>query len=163
MSITKKQLEQISEIADPLIKQRYLKYFQLPLDLQQIMFAVETADKIREIGTKNNLNSSRLGCVAHTIGLILLGETKIADFAKTLQEKCRLAEEQARQLARDINQEIFLPVKESLKKVHQIAEWPLENEKPSTVPPPASPSPASPPLASGPKINGNIVNLKQGQ
>ncbi len=136
-------IKKLAGIAEPLIRQRYLKYFQLPQDLRQIMFAVETADKIRVISQKNNLNKDQLWWASHTVGMILLGETNIVDFVKTLQEKCGLAEEPARQLARDINQDIFLPVKESLKKIHQVSEWPRESE------------------TNEPRLEGNIVDLKR--
>jgi hypothetical protein len=83
--------------------------------------------------------------------MILLGEINIVDFVKTLQEKCGLEREAARQLARDINKEIFLPVKESLKKIHQVPEWPREDEAKEKT---------TPPGVNGPRLNGNIVDLK---
>jgi hypothetical protein len=110
--------------------------------------------------------------------MILLGEINIVDFVKTLQEKCNLTEESARQLARDINQAIFLPVKESLKKVHQVSEWPREDE--TTQGQTISPNPSTinqkdnervvnlserekkivPPETAEPRIEGNVVDLK---
>lgn len=137
------QIKKLEGILDPLIKQRYLKYFQLPQDIRQIMFAVETADKIRAIGQKNNLNKDQLWWASYIVGMILLGETNIVDFVKTLQKKCNLAEEPARQLARDINQVILLPAKESLKQIHQVSEWPREKSE-----------------GSEPRLNGNVVDLK---
>ena len=146
------QIKKIQGILDPLIKQRYLKYFQLPQDIRQIMFTVETADKIRAIGQKNNLNKDQLWWASYTVGMILLGETNIVDFVKTLQEKCSLTEEPARQLARDINQAILLPVKESLKKIHQVSEWPREKTETAESPTPSQ--------SNEPRLNGNVVDLK---
>jgi len=144
---TPSQMKKTQEITDPLIKQRYLKYFQLPEDLRQIMFTTETADKVYYVAQKNNLNENQLWWASHTAGMIILGETNIVNFVKTLQEKCKLTEEPARQLARDINQAIFLPVKENLKKIHKISQWPREDEtKEQQV---------------SPKIEGNVVNLKE--
>ena len=143
---TPSQMKKAREITDPLIKQRYLKYLQLPQDLRQIMFTEETADKIYEVGENNNLNENQLWWASHTAGMIILGETNIVDFVKTLQEKCKLTEELARQLARDINHAIFLPNKESLKKIHKVPQWPREDEtkEPQT----------------SPQIEGNVVDLK---
>jgi len=140
------QTKKLEGILDPLIKQRYLKYFQLPQDIRQTMFAVETADKIRAIGQKNNLNKDQLWWASYIVGMILLGETNIVDFVKALQEKCHLDEEPARQLARDINQAIFLSAKESLKRIHRVSEWPREKSE-----------------ASEPRLNGNVVDLKGGE
>ncbi|MFH1461029.1 MAG: hypothetical protein ABIF84_01225 [Patescibacteria group bacterium] len=146
------QIKKLRGIIDPLIKQRYLKYFQLPQDIRQIMFAVETADKIWGISQKNKLNDDQVWWASHTTGMILLGEINIVDFVKTLMEKCQLNEQTSRQLARDINQVIFLPVKESLKTIHQVPEWPREQETNQTT---------VAPTETGPRLEGNVVNLKE--
>ena len=143
---TLNQIKSIQKINDPLIRQRYIKYFQLPQDIREIFFAAETADKVYDVAQKNNLNENQLWWASHTAGMIILGETNIVNFVKTLQEKCKLTEEPARQLARDINQAIFLPVKENLKKIHKVPQWPREDE---TKEPSVSP-----------KIEGNVVDLK---
>ena len=113
------------------------------------MFAVKTVQDLEKISLKNKLNDQQLWWTSYVIGLILLAETNIVDFVKTLQEKLELKEEPTRQLARDINQEIFLPVKESLKKIHKVPEWPREKE---TTP--------DQPVNNEPQLNGNIVDLK---
>jgi len=126
-----------------------MTYLKLPLDLKEVMFAVKTVQDLEKISLKNKLNDQQLWWTSYVIGLILLAETNIVDFVKTLQEKLELKEEPTRQLARDINQEIFLPVKESLKKIHQVPEWPREKE---TTP--------DQPVNNEPQLNGNIVDLK---
>ncbi|MBU2068286.1 hypothetical protein KKE13_01765 [Patescibacteria group bacterium] len=145
---TPNQIKSVQGISDPLIRQRYLKYFQLPQNIRQIFFTVETADKVYDLAKKNRLTDDQLWYASHTTGMILLGEVNIVDFVKTLQEKCKLGEEPARQLARDINQAIFLPVKESLKQIHKVPEWPREREP-------------EPQQTKGPQINGNVVDLKR--
>jgi len=144
-------IKKLEGITSPLIKQRYLKYFNLPQDLRQMIFAEETADKIRKAAEKNKLNKDQLWWTSHTVGMILLGEINIVDFVKTLQEKCGMDEEPARELARDINQAIFLPVKENLKKIHKVPEWPREKETTEE---------AVSPETAGPRLNGNVVDLK---
>jgi hypothetical protein len=151
--LTPSQINKLKKIKDPIVRKRYAIYFQLPQELRQLFFADATANQMREIAEKNNLDKKQLWWASYTVGMVLLGEIHITNFVKALQEKCNLTEEKARQLAREINQVIFLPVKESLKKVHQVSEWPRENE---TV---ARPTP-SPPPSTEPRLNGNIVNLK---
>ena len=56
MAVDPNIVKKLKSITNPLIRKRYLKYFQLPQDLRQIMFALETADKINKISQKNNLN-----------------------------------------------------------------------------------------------------------
>ena len=126
--LTPKQIKEIQKIKNPLARQRHLKYSQLPADLQELIFAVKTSDKINLIAEKNKLTVNQTWQVSHITGMILLGETNIVDFVKSLKERCDLSVEQARQLARDINSAIFLPVKESLKEIHHVSEWPREEE-----------------------------------
>ncbi len=130
------------------IQKKYELFSKLPQDLREIMFSVETADKIGEVAKKNNLESDQIWWLSHTVGMILLGETKITNFVETLQRRCKLEETKARQLARDINEAIFLPVKESLKKIHQIPEWPRENKEETNH------------QINEPRLEGNVVNLK---
>jgi len=140
--------KQVQNIADPIIRQKYLKYFQLPKNLRQIIFAVETADKMGGIAKKNTLNNDQTQQISYITGMVLLGETNITDFLKSIEKGCKLEREQARQLARDINSLIFLPIKDDLKKIHKISKWPRENEnvnKNSNVP----------------QLNGNVVDLKE--
>lgn len=145
------QIKKLQEITNPLIRKKYLKYLQLPHKLQQAVFSMETAAQIRKVSEKNNLNEEQLWNFSYTVGMILLGEINITEFVKTLQEKCKLEEEPARQVARDINQVVFLPLKEELKKIHNISQWPRENK-----------SPVAPPVVE-PKLDGNIVDLKGGE
>lgn len=144
--LTSRQIKNLQEINNPLIKQRYIKYFQLPQDLRKTIFSGETADKIMEIAKKNNLNDSQIWWASYITGMILLGETNIVDFLKSIEKECNLERELARRLARDINSIVFLPHKEDLKRIHKIQEWPRENKEPSA-----------------PQLNGNVVNLKEKQ
>lgn len=140
-------------------QKRYLIFLRLPQDLQKALFDMKTINVIETVSQENNLSNDQRHWASHTVGVILLGEVNIVGFVKTLQEKCQLDETLARQLARDINQTIFLSVKESLKKIHQVSEWPREDEpKRPTVPEPAIPTIPKP---NEPRIEGNIVDLKQ--
>jgi len=142
------QVESLKNISDPLMKKRYLKFFQLPQKLQQAIPSIETNNQIRGVAEKNNLNREQLWNFSYIVGMVLLGETNITEFVKEIQEKCKMEEEPARQVARDINQLIFLPLKEELKRIHNISQWPREKDEPATRP------------VVEPKLDGNIVDLK---
>ncbi len=144
--------EAAQNITDPVIRQRYQKYLKLPKVVQDQLFSVQTANKILEAGKKNNLDSNQISKSAYLVGLILLGELNIVDFVKELSQRCQLEGQAAKQLARDINQAVFLPVKEELKEIHQIDQWPREQDayRPSH----SSQSPAS-------SSAQHVVNLKE--
>ena len=145
---TPKQIKQLKKIDNLSIRKKYLKYFQLPNNLREIVFSAETADKIIKIAKKNNLNNDQIWQTSYITGMILLGEINIINFLESIEKECKLEKEAARQLARDINSAIFLPVKDDLKKIHNISEWPRENENTNQ-------------RIETPKLNGNIVNLKE--
>lgn len=139
------QIRKLQDIIDPRIKQRYTKYYNLPESVRQALLNVETANKIKEIADKNNLNDAQLWSISYITGVIMLGEANIVNFLKAIEVECEIDRESARKVARDINSAIFLPIKEDLKKIHKIEEWPREKEGASN----------------GPNLNGNIINLKQ--
>lgn len=146
--LTKLQTEMLKNISDSSVKRKYLKFFQLSQELQEIIPSIETADKIRAVAKKNGLDKSQLWSFSYIVGMVLLGETSITEFVKEIQKKCELDEKSARQVARDINQLVFLPVKEELKEIHNIAQWPREKESTASITLPE------------PKIEGNVVDLK---
>ena len=174
--------DKIEESLNEEITELEVKFQTLSDELKTHFASIQTAENIRTIGKKHQLSEKSVWWLSHTVGMVLLGETNIVDFVKTLQEKCGLAEEPARQIARDINQAILLPVKESLKKIHQVPEWPREEqvvERSMPLSLPKTPTPKEPTLPSArkdiyqepieeatqpnqiePKINGNVVDLK---
>ncbi len=161
---TLNQLKKLRGITDPLARRRYLKYFQLPQDVRQLVFAVETANKMNAAAKKNKLTDKQIWSASYVAGMVLLGETNIVDFVKSLMKECNLNEQSARQLARDINSSIFLPVKESLKKIHKVPEWPREEEPSRPISQPDVPQKDHEIVTLKEKkseIPSNIVNLKE--
>lgn len=145
------QTEALKNISDIATRKKYLKFFQLPQKLREAISSVETATQIRTVAQKNNLNSAQLWSFSYIVGMVLLGETNITEFVKEIHDKCELDEASSRQAARDINQTVFLPVKEELKKIHNIAQWPREEEQK-----------IAHSQTNEPQIDGNIVDLKAG-
>lgn len=125
---TKNQIEQAKKVSDPLVRRKYTKYLQLPQGLQEAMFDVKTADIIEKTAKENDLTAEQLWQFSYLVGMIFLGDLHIAEFIKAIQEKCKLPHEASRNLARQINKELFLPLKEDLKIVHRIPKWPREDE-----------------------------------
>lgn len=167
---TPKQIEQLKNIQNPLIRRKYAQLIQLPQDLQDAMFVMETADKVYQVSQDNKLSSEQLWQFSYIIGMIFLGDLHITEFIKKLQDKCGLSYEKARAVAQQTNLEIFLPLKESLKLVHKIPRWPREEEtapsapsEPSTAPSPAPavPAPTSTPLQ--PQLQKPPVYQRPGQ
>ncbi len=95
-------------------------YKKIPEDLKEAIFNVDSAEMIEKTGGKYNLNIDKIGELADEIGLVMLGVTKPKDFVSNLSQRLGVSNDTARNIAEEINQQIFSKVRESLKKVHGI-------------------------------------------
>jgi len=123
--LTPQLRDEIITISDPVIRERWQKYFSIPVDLQNMLFDQMFADKIGEIVKERyQLGYENMTRVAKIIGLIFLGELAIKDFITALKNELNVDAETAKAIAQDINLAIFQPVRESLMAVHGIAATP---------------------------------------
>ncbi len=126
-------------------------YRKLPKDLQDAIFSIDTAEAIRQIGEENKLMIDKIGELADETGLIMLGLTSPSQFIPHLTERLGVSRELARTIAQEINAKVFLPIRESLKKIHGIEASEPEMEAP--MPPPVTPPPP-------PSRPATVVNIK---
>lgn len=97
-------------------------YKNLPKDLQEAILSVDSAEKIRAIGEKYHLAIDKMGEMADETGLVMLGLTSPREFIPNLASRLNVDKEMARKIAEEINGQVFVRVRESLKKVHAIKE-----------------------------------------
>ncbi len=97
------------------------RYDSLPDDLKEALMDVSTADAIYEIGRKANLDVEKIGLLAEEIGLIILGFIPSENFISDLKRVLEIGEEKASSVALEVNDRIFLPIRESLKRIHGAA------------------------------------------
>src|SRR3989344_6311716 len=148
MAIDNKKMEEISK-----------RFLDLPEDIQKALFSADTSDAIFEVGKKHGLAVDKMGELADETGLVMLGMTKPSEYIKNLSQRLAVEPEKAKAVAEDINQKVFAPIRESLKKIHGIiptTESPDSTRgkptKPETVPipkrelPPITPKPQIPPI-----------------
>ncbi|MEK7608869.1 MAG: hypothetical protein AAB476_00085, partial [Patescibacteria group bacterium] len=122
--LTPDQLGRLSEITNPIIRQRFAVFYQLPTDLQESMFSEQISSSIWQITKdKYNLPDSNISVVARIIGLIFLGELPIKNFIVEIKNKLNVDVQKAQAIAQDINQAIFQPVRQSLMQVHGLDQY----------------------------------------
>src|SRR3989344_5895568 len=117
------------------------RYRDLPEDIQQALFSSATSDAILAIGKKNELAIDKICELVDETGLVMLGITPPSDYVKNLVNRLSVPQEKAKAIAEEINQKVFQPVRESLKKIHGIAE---EVKKPEAPPQPKPVIPTQP-------------------
>ncbi|KKS95533.1 hypothetical protein A3B05_00515 [Candidatus Giovannonibacteria bacterium RIFCSPLOWO2_01_FULL_43_160] len=128
---------------------------ELPDDLRKALFARSTTDTIQVVGKNAGLSIDKIGELADETGRVMLGITSPSDYVKNLVSRLSVNQEKAKAIAEEINQKVFQPVRESLKKIHGIE-----------TPPPAPPLSMggerveiSPPLQGGVR-GGKEIEIK---
>ncbi len=100
--------------------QQYLleKLADLPSDIQTAVGSVSSVDILNSIAKKFALTIDRLGELADETWLVMLGVTHPTEFIGNLEKRLGIERAKASQIAGEINEQIFLPIRESLKKIH---------------------------------------------
>lgn len=106
------------------IKKIQERYLDLPEDVQKALFSTQTSDAIFEVGKKHGLAIDKMGELADETGLVMLGMTKPSEYIRNLEKRLSVEVTKAKEIAEDINQKVFSPIRESLKKIHGITPTP---------------------------------------
>lgn len=114
MDYTQEQLRQI--------------FLGLPESVQDVMVGFDTIEALQKIYTKHNLHVDQADELARQTGYIMLGITEPHDFARTLSKNMGLTDSKAQEIVNDINDQIFLPIQEELKKSKEVKEKVLLSE-----------------------------------
>lgn len=97
-------------------------YLKLPQDLKDALFDVDSSEVITSIGKKHKLAIDEMGELASETGRVMLGLTHPNKFISNLAERLEVDKVKAKEIAEDINVQIFKKVRESLKKIHNIRD-----------------------------------------
>ena len=104
-------------------------YIKLPQDLKDAILGVDSTDIMRKIGEKHKLAIDKIGKMVGEAGYVMLGVTHPNEFIANLVERLEVDKEKARIIAQEINEQIFKPVRESLRKIHNMREEGEEQEE----------------------------------
>jgi len=96
------------------------KYASLPQELKTAMSSVESSDIIQAISKKHELQIDQMGELASETGFVLLGFTKPEEYIRNLKNRLQVDPKKAKEIALEVNSQIFSKVKESLKRQHGI-------------------------------------------
>jgi|SRR3989344_79588 len=107
------------------------RYRDLPEDLQQALISSNTSDAVMAVGKKIGLAVDKIGELADETGLVMLGITPPGEFIRNLTRRLEVDPAKAKAIAEEVNQTIFQPLRESLKKIHGLGAQPAE--KPSAI------------------------------
>ncbi|TSD03181.1 MAG: Uncharacterized protein Athens071416_242 [Parcubacteria group bacterium Athens0714_16] len=97
-------------------------YEALPKNVQEAISSVAVAEKIQEIAKRNGLHIDEAGIISDEATMVMLGIEHPNDFVDGLKNKLKLPQEKIIALARDVDKEIFEPIKESLMRIYKDQE-----------------------------------------
>ena len=124
-------------------EQLFELYGKMPKDIQSIIHDENLGPAIQVIGKDHSITPTQALDVEDIVLHTLLGTIPIHNFARKIQEKLDISEEVAQKITKDIDENIFSQVKESLDEIH-------ETERPETIvkipitPPVHPPTPTTP-------------------
>ncbi len=138
----------------------------LPENIQQALYSPEIFENLRKIGERNKLHLDQLEILEDQIALVILGDIPSDDLVDNLEQKLQLGTEEAIKLAVDINEEIFLPIRESIKIESQdvsMAAEPVEPDKNAILSEIENPTPTIHPISAadqtvpGPAMQREVI------
>ncbi len=94
------------------------KYNALPTSVKEAITSAKVEERVMAIGRYHKLHLDILGELADETGLVMLGLTHPRDYIRNLAERLGVSREEATAIARDVNEQIFRPIREALKQVH---------------------------------------------
>jgi hypothetical protein len=94
----------------------------LPSELQKVIISSDYQTKLFEIAKKHKLTYDKLGQIELETTMVLLGMTPPDEFKADIHEQLGVSDEVLNNIVRDLNDQIFLPIRESLIGVYSQEE-----------------------------------------
>ena len=95
-------------------EQLQARFDSLPEEMQQAISSPGVHDKIRAVGEKHGLMIDQIGGLVEQVGLIMLGLARSSDFVRDASVRLAVDNRKAREIAGDINLEVFGSIKEAM-------------------------------------------------
>ena len=92
-------------------------YKRLPDDIKGAIAHLDTSGTIGAIGNKHGLHIDQIGDLADATALVMIGLEPISSYIPELEQRLKLQTEKVKEIAEDINLEIFIQIRESIQKM----------------------------------------------
>lgn len=98
------------------------KYKELPPDVRDAIFSVDSTRIIEDIGKKYKLTVDKMGNLSNEIRVLMLGIAEPKDFMPNISRRLGIDKDIAREITVEVNEKIFSKIRESLKRIHNIKD-----------------------------------------
>jgi len=92
---------------------------KLPKDIRDAVVAVDLPEKFKTIANKHTLRIDQGGALENETMFVMLGLEHPDDYTGNLKREADISQEEAGSIAEEVNRMIFLPIRASLKKLHE--------------------------------------------
>jgi hypothetical protein len=103
----------------------------LPADVKEAIISVDFKTKLQEITKRQKLMIDQAGKLEMETTLVMIGLEPLADYVENLQRELEVSLIQAREIALDISENIFKPIRESLQEMNDRIDSEEENIGPN--------------------------------
>jgi hypothetical protein len=137
---------------------------ELPEDVRSAVLSVEWETKVQAIGARNKLHIDQTGALGDATLMAMLGFFELSQFPGRIAEELKVPPDKAATLAKEVSDEVFMSIRESLKKLSggtkESAPPPQTPPKPIPPPPPPKPPLPKPDLSAADNmLRGKTVSL----
>ena len=93
-------------------------FYKLPTEIQDVLIRYDTSEHLWKIGEKHKLQIDKVG-IMHDLSMdVMMGIIASKNFVRELQNELGIPALDASALARDIDEEIFKPIKNTMIKIY---------------------------------------------
>lgn len=97
-----------------------IKYHSLPEDIRAALESSDIDDAIEATGKAHSLHIDQTGVLYGLVNAVLTGQVQPSQFVSLLEKELAVTKDQAIGIAKEVNQKVFLPIRDSLKKIHGV-------------------------------------------
>ncbi len=94
----------------------------LPTDVKAAIISVDYKNKLQEITERQKLMIDQAGKLEMETTLVMIGLEPLADYIANIGRELELSESRAKEIAMDVSEHIFKPIRESLQKMNDNPE-----------------------------------------
>lgn len=95
------------------------KFDALPSDIKTLVYGANMLSLIQNLGQKYQLHVDQLGTLEAETADVMSGFSDPKDFVSNIKESLKIDDTKATGIAKDINEQLFVKIRESMKKVYE--------------------------------------------
>ncbi|MBY0294287.1 hypothetical protein K2Q08_03075 [Patescibacteria group bacterium] len=97
---------------------------ELPQDVRDAVLSAQLGERLRAIGQKHSLHIDQIGVLEDEVMLVMLGFFEPEELNNQIATQLRIPAQDASAIVQEVNEQIFLPIRESMKRFSESKRTP---------------------------------------